>query len=262
MKIFLGCVIFFIGIIACKKEEQNLNNISVNKKVSEISIEGFSLHTFSYSSQNQLQKDLQPCGNSLYRFIYDYSANNFSRKWYINDVIEAEFKNGLLDDKGRLLSATYSYYYQGVPQSSFYDNHYTFNYDSEGYLIKMSRHTDSGGGITYTDTLEYQSGNMVKITTRKNGEIVLVQHLDYYTEFENQFNISVLETFSYLPLFHNGLLGRMNKNLLKSRIGSEGWPFTYKFTYQFDLQGFIQGMVMSDNESGSFIDTHYAFKYN
>ena len=143
-------------LTSCKKEKQpNPDPGSSLKKISTVAREsdGANKSAFTYDNQGRvIEFDFS---NGHQRWVYNYSAQNFSAtKYNASNVLSMELFNGSISN-GHLASISFRFFNSSGVETS--QSTSAFSYDAAGYLVKIQEANSWLG-------FEYSSGNCTKVT--------------------------------------------------------------------------------------------------
>jgi hypothetical protein len=204
-----------------------------------------------YSNNKVQQISLWNANNIDYHIVllFEYKDNKIflTTRSYIPHVVSyyEESKEYLLNDKGNVFR--YSDTGVAVPHTSRDSLICTYYYDSDGYLVKLTREEF---GVSMEYNISYFNGNIKHIDFRSpynSGTF----HWDFIpSEYENKtgFNFifsfietyNLLESLSYFSI--KGVsFGKVSKNLplRVEYIGASSYRVYYEFAYEFDKDGYL-----------------------
>ncbi len=255
-------LVLTIGISSCKKSK----NISICRiaTVTEDN-DPNTTATFSFDENGRPTSVLAKDQGTKYQFAYNGTTGLVEFRDPTTNALTGSATLGF--DGLRLTS--YNEIYMGLGPTLTY--HYTFEYNSDGYLFRNIQ-TLTGGVYNdyYSDSLIYNNGNVVKMyTVMRDGNIYRTVDFEYYTDTNDQWNypfsFSEGEPFSILSNYYNllPLLGRANANLVKKVTVTYGPANSdiFDYTYTKDANGNVTAYHAARNRNGTFTSHDFTITY-
>lgn len=236
-KIFLLILpLLAVSFNSCSKDDDGGSESNDKKIVSQVSVKnhyGTYVLEFSYDSQNRLTKIYEDAENYT---TFDYSGNTVT----ITDA----YGEGHID----VYTATLNSQGYITVLKDEDGNTTSYTYDGNGYLSKTVWGDGSEGELLCT----WSNGDLV-MEKSTGGDPYIANY--EYTSIVNKTNLNVYAlTWGY---FHvddpellgvNGLLGKMNTNLIKKATDYDG---TRSFSYTFDSDGYPTTITENDDSNGT-----------
>jgi Domain of unknown function (DUF4595) with porin-like fold len=237
----ISILIFFTAsMMACKKDNTVVTPVEVCKvsKLSYVDSKQVttSSTTYEYNSDGKVSKATDSRTGNYYTISYSSTA-----------IVIIQF------DKNNKQGTSNSYILNSagyIVKGDYYGVVQTYEYDSQGYLMKLS-YLSSGGG-TFTTNYTYTDGNLTNIKSYDPlGKLYYSASFDYYLDKTNTLgDDNSGSTVVFIP--NQNLFGKGSKNLVKKLtliINSTPAQTTITdYTYTFDTKGNITRVV--DSSSG------------
>jgi len=212
-------------LLSCNKEDNQLVNkdpVLVKKIINldwiiynQDSIE------YTYNDKNQIiETNFFNSGNNS-KLLFDYS----------NDVITSSNYPG--DYSFKLNNDDY------LSEFSLYENSFKLTYNKDGYLNNAKGHDRETSEREYT--YEYKNGNLIKVVFDYSGTTINT-FLDY-TNITNLNNLNYIEDEMFVAPYFVGLIGNLNKNLVK-RVIHENRD-TLNYSYEFNADSLVTKLIIN-----------------
>ena len=257
-KILLIAFLALTVVTGCKKDESPANNVPdiplTGCFIKTIDDNQGELIAYAYNTENKVIKIEVFKDKVLNRFqTFDYGTNTITEKRFKGNGI-ADGQQGYETLNGRIVKETYT---ESSTNNNFtitYDDTYTYEYDTNGYLIKVNgvfKKTSNdpknpSNSSTSTDNFSYNNGDLSEVSSsEKNGvnSYTRSTKFEYYTDKENIINLGYqIGAYDY----YSFLYGKQSKHLIKSQNSSSidvynGTTNNYSdqtlYTYEYDTNG-------------------------
>jgi len=233
------------AIVSCEKADDNNPQKIVVKKLASLKQTSLnadfnaSIINLEYYSDGKLKK-IDQINKAIIE--YEYSGNS---------VIEKD----TIYDEGITVTTKYNLNSNGRATSATDPSTYSFEYDSQGYLVK-----ESNSFTNYVDCLisEIKNGNVASVTYTQNGKPMWTHTYEYYTDKYCTFNYNQTGSTFHVRV---GLdfLGVGNKNLVKRSVLNDlGSTVTYDYSYVYNSDGDITRMIVSST-GGVIVNVDFTY---
>jgi hypothetical protein len=248
-------------LVSCKKTKNptpEVNPDCIIKNIKEIRNEDGSLCKAAQYNDTTITKDISysPSGDIIQTYTYDKDTV-FIHVDYQGTAIKYDAKL-TIGSNGRTKTQTAIITWNGGDKS--YDTT-TYQYDSEGYLIKSISWSPTSFTNSVPDAYEIRetsyeivNGNLVKEISNSNTSPSYEKDYEYYMDRENKSNIGQ----DGFPRFDLPFGGKANNNVLKSNYSTSD---SLDFSYQYDVNGYITKIKYS-NPAMTPTDKYYNLIYD
>jgi hypothetical protein len=239
----------FLAIVSCKKTDDNNTpepNIVVKKLASAnqtSSNPGYNtgLTNFEYYPDGKLKKIDQ-----INKRIIEYEYSDSS-------VIEKTTRY----NESLTRTITYKFNSNGLAISATDPNPYSFEYDSQGYLLKEKYPIGY-----YVDCIvsEIKNGNVSLVSQTKNGSTVRTASYEYYTDKYCTFNNNQAGN-TFHEVVGLDFLGKRSVNLVKRYVLNDpqlNYPITYDCTYIYNSNEDVTRMIVNVT-GGVVVNVDYTY---
>ena len=238
--------IAFFAIVSCEKADDSKPQDIIVKKLASLN------QTSSNADFNTGITNLEYYPDGKLKKIDQINKRIIEYKYSGNSVIE----NDTIYDESITVTTTYNLNSNGMATSATNPDTYSFEYDSQGYLVK-----ESNSFTNYVDCLisEIKNGNVSSVTYTQNGTPMWTHRYEYYQDKYCTFNYNQTGNSFHVRV---GLdfLGVRNKNLVKRIVSNDPqFPITYDYSYIYNSDGDITRMIV--NLTGGVI-VNVDFSYN
>jgi hypothetical protein len=237
----IGAAMLSFSVISCNKDKDIQPAPVPARQLTSLSQSGNLLPlNFSYDNTGRLIEASNAA--TAHKYVY----GNHTLQAAISDAnhfIYFEYKDGKLDNAGRLLEATTIYHQPNQPDAS---SKMEIACNAEGYATQYTS-TSLGTGDIIRHDFGYANGNLVSDVTYYNGLQNSRIEYTYYDSLPNKLLVDVEKMIT--NLYSDGINGKINKNLLKTQTiyNSQNVKTSeYLNTYDLDSRGYPVNMKKTD----------------
>jgi len=228
-------ILIFMAVFAiasCEKADDSKSHDIVVKKLASIK------QTSSNADFNASIVNLEYYPDGKLKTIDQINKAITEYEYSGNSIIE---KDTVYDDN-RTVTTIYNLNSNGMATSATDRDTYSFEYNSQGYLVK-----ESYSFTNYVDCLisEIKDGNVASVTYTQNGTPMWTHTYEYYTDKYCTFNYNQTGSTFHVRVGID-FLGVRNKNLVKRSVLNDlGSTVTYDYSYVYNSDGDITRMIIT-----------------
>jgi hypothetical protein len=240
LRSYLLFIALFVILFSCKKDDDQTQTSIAKIKEIDHWINGsiVSSETYQYDSKGRIIREIEKAiiNDSLtytFNYMYYYSGSTITVKYGLNSDSMELLSSYILNSKGLVISVT-----------NFNSGSNTYEYNSEGYLVKKI--STSKSGETDSTLYDYQNGNIVSWTFA--GSVSYTKTYQYLTNTTNT-----------IDLENKGIsfFGKQSKNLILNVITQyPDQTDTIAYTYEFDSKNRVEKQIKNSSTT-SYITFTY-----
>lgn len=232
------------SIVACSNDNEQQQQVTLptifeGKRITEYAYSLGANYTekevFSYQAGKLVsysEIEISPDGTYEDKYTVGYNDRQIKVSW--KDDSDSEVCTYSLDENGFATSALLT----TIEDEDTWNTYYTFEYDTNGYLIKITEKYD--GEKPTTTKIEWNEGDASSFTRDGN------KHTYIYTSVNNKGGILPLDN-GWLDVdaelqiaYYAGILGKPTKHLVASRSSSNQLGYQETFQYKLDAEGYVE----------------------
>ena len=251
-KILFAVITLSFFTVSCHKEKitgpDNAGGVTKKmKRIDEVTSTGSTgSELYQYDEKGRLKEWTY----NTSRNVFDYSVNG--------KIMVTNFNNGVpewkyecdLNSKGLVTGLLVKY-----PDGTLYGT-YTYNYNSDDYLVYTSYTPVSGQGFSFTYQIE--NDNLVAYTQRSlDNSITRIGTYSYDTPIKNTLSYS---TGGYFP---GDMFGRQTKNVHTSLVLTKAdgtVTHNFKRNIEVDYDGYISKVRNTNLLTGVWVEATYTYE--